>query len=61
MNWEAIGAISETIGASGMITTLLYLSLQVPARSAAAPGATDPSPAGPVAVFRWKGRQFNSI
>jgi hypothetical protein len=61
MNWEAIGAISETIGAAGVITTLLYLSLPVRARSAAAPGATDPSPAGHVAVFRWKGIQFNSI
>ncbi|MFT6433132.1 MAG: hypothetical protein ACJAVI_001174, partial [Candidatus Azotimanducaceae bacterium] len=29
MNWETIGAISETIGAAGMIATLLYLSLQV--------------------------------
>ena len=28
MNWEAIGAISETIGAAGVIATLLYLSLQ---------------------------------
>lgn len=29
MNWETIGAISETIGAAGVIATLLYLSLQV--------------------------------
>jgi hypothetical protein len=29
MNWEAIGAISETIGAAGVIAMLLFLSLQV--------------------------------
>lgn len=35
MNWEAIGAISETIGAAGVIATLLYLSLQIRAATRA--------------------------
>ncbi len=35
MNWEAIGAVSETIGAAGVIATLLYLSLQVRASTRA--------------------------
>ena len=29
MNWEAVGAIGEVTGAVGVITTLLYLSVQV--------------------------------
>jgi hypothetical protein len=29
MNWEAIGAIAETLGAIGVILTLAYLALQV--------------------------------
>jgi hypothetical protein len=29
MNWEAIGAIGEILGAVGVITTLLYLSVQI--------------------------------
>jgi hypothetical protein len=29
MNWEAIGAIGEIVGALAVVTTLLYLSVQV--------------------------------
>ncbi|MCG8504897.1 MAG: hypothetical protein MI755_09845 [Sphingomonadales bacterium] len=29
MNWEAIGAIGETLGAAGVIVTLVYLALQI--------------------------------
>ncbi len=29
MNWEAIGAIGEVLGAVGVITTLVYLSIQL--------------------------------
>ncbi len=29
MNWEAIGAIGEIIGAFGVIVTLIYLALQI--------------------------------
>jgi cyanate lyase len=35
MNWEAIGAIAETIGAAGVIASLLYLALQVRASTRA--------------------------
>ena len=29
MNWEAIGAIGEILGAAGVIITLIYLSGQI--------------------------------
>ena len=29
MNWDAIGAIAEIVGAAGVIITLLYLALQI--------------------------------
>ena len=29
MNWEAIGAIGEIVGALAVVTTLLYLSVQI--------------------------------
>ena len=29
MNWEAIGAIGEIVGAAGVVVTLLYLAVQV--------------------------------
>ena len=35
MNWDAIGAIGEALGAVGVIVTLLYLSLQVKASTLA--------------------------
>lgn len=33
MNWEAIGAIGEMIGAAGVIVSILYLSLQIRANT----------------------------
>jgi hypothetical protein len=29
MNWDAIGAIAETVGATGVIITLAYLAIQI--------------------------------
>ena len=29
MNWEAVGAIGESLGAAGVIVTLVYLALQI--------------------------------
>lgn len=29
MNWDALGAIGEMLGAIGVIATLLYLSVQI--------------------------------
>ena len=29
MNWEALGAIGETLGALGVIVTLVYLAIQI--------------------------------
>ena len=29
MNWEALGAVGEVLGAAGVIVTLLYLSVQI--------------------------------
>ena len=29
MNWEAIGAVGEVVGAAGVIFTLIYLALQI--------------------------------
>jgi hypothetical protein len=29
MNWEAIGAVGETLGAAGVIITLVYLATQL--------------------------------
>ena len=29
MNWEAMGAIGEVVGAIGVMTSLLYLALQI--------------------------------
>jgi len=36
MNWEAIGAIGEVLGAIGVIASLLYLAIQVRASTRAA-------------------------
>jgi hypothetical protein len=40
MNWEAIGAIGEVVGAAGVVATLLYLAVQVRLSRQ----ATDPTP-----------------
>ena len=35
MNWEAIGAIGEVVGAAGVIATLIYLAAQIRQNAAA--------------------------
>ena len=35
MNWEAIGAIAEALGAAGVVVTLVYLASQIRANTAA--------------------------
>jgi hypothetical protein len=40
MNWEAIGAIGEIVGAIGVIATLLYLAAQIRQNTKAIKGAT---------------------
>ena len=47
MNWEAIGAVGEIVGAIAVIATLIYLAIQIKgsaraARSAAVTDATTP-------------------
>ena len=29
MNWDALGAVAEALGAAGVVVTLVYLSVQV--------------------------------
>jgi hypothetical protein len=36
MNWEAIGAIGEVLGALAVIVTLVYLAVQIRQNTAAA-------------------------
>lgn len=40
MNWEAIGAVGEIIGAIGVIFSLIYLSIQIRTQSAESHAAT---------------------
>ncbi len=40
MNWEAVGAIGEVLGAVGVIATLAYLSVQVRQNTRAIRGST---------------------
>ena len=40
MNWDAIGAIGEVLGALGVITTLVYLAVQIRQNTRAVQGAT---------------------
>jgi hypothetical protein len=40
MNWEAIGAIAELAGATGVIATLAYLAVQIRQNTKAIHGAT---------------------
>lgn len=40
MNWDAIGAIAETIGAAGVIVSLLYLAIQIRGDAGAKRAAT---------------------
>ena len=40
MNWDALGAIGEIVGALGVIATLAYLAVQVRQNTGAIRGAT---------------------
>jgi hypothetical protein len=40
MNWEALGAVSELVGAVGVIATLIYLAAQIRQNSAVVRSAT---------------------
>ena len=40
MNWEAVGAIGEVVGAVAVIATLLYLAIQIRQNTKAVMGAT---------------------
>ena len=40
MNWDALGAIGEVIGAAGVIVTLAYLAIQIRTNTAAVKVAT---------------------
>ena len=40
MNWEAIGAIAETLGAIGVIASLVYLAGQIRQNTRSIRGAT---------------------
>ena len=40
MNWDALGAIGEIVGAVGVIATLAYLAVQVRQNTGAIRGAT---------------------
>ncbi len=38
MNWDAIGAIAELLGAIGVIASLVYLARQMSQNTRASPG-----------------------
>lgn len=40
MNWEAIGAVAEVVGAGGVIMTLIYVAVQIRQNTRAIRGAT---------------------
>ena len=46
MNWEAIGAIGEILGAAGVIATLAYLAVQIRQNTKMARAATRQELAG---------------
>ena len=41
MNWEAIGAVAEGLGAIGVIATVVYVALQIRHNSEAVQGSTE--------------------
>jgi len=52
MNWEAIGALGETIGAIAVVATLTYLAVQV--RTARVASGSDARYAAVEAFSRWR-------
>ena len=43
MNWDAIGAIAEALGAIGVVATVVYVALQIRQNSRSIEGATEQS------------------
>ena len=41
MNWDAVGAVAEVVGAMGVLVTLWYLALQIRHNSASVDAATE--------------------
>ena len=41
MNWDAIGAIAESLGVIGVIVTVVYVAVQIRHNSQAVQGATE--------------------
>ena len=54
MNWEAIGAIGETIGAIAVVLTLVYLSIQIRQNTRSVRAATYQSVAEALADCSYK-------
>ncbi len=55
MNWEAIGAIGEVLGAAGVIITLAYLAVQIRQNSRPLSANNDETPElQTITVGRWK-------
>ena len=46
MNWEALGALSELLGAAAVVLTLLYLSRQIAHQNRALETTTAPGISG---------------
>ena len=41
MNWDAVGAIAEVVGAAGVLITLMYLAVQIRHNSASVDASTE--------------------
>jgi hypothetical protein len=41
MNWDAVGAIAEVVGAAGVLITLVYLAVQIRHNSASVDASTE--------------------
>ena len=54
MNWDAIGALAEVIGAVAVVVTLAYLAIQVRQNSAAIRSATRADIAKTQAELNWR-------
>jgi hypothetical protein len=60
MNWEAVGAVGEILGAAAVVATLVYLAAQIrqnthTARSATRQAITDSIVAPPMSVIQDRG------
>ncbi len=62
MNWDAIGAISEAVGALGVIITLAYLAMQIRQNSRTMDQHTSAvASAAEIAATDQSGRQFTML